>query len=62
MRTAAEMYKDMWDVVGDEVVGASDIGWLARVPDPAMQMKALRLATIFDVIEFGKSRADPIFV
>ena len=28
------MYKDMWDVVGDEVVGASDIGWLARVPDP----------------------------
>ena len=27
-----------------------------------VQMKALRLATIFDVIEFGKSRADPIFV
>ena len=26
------------------------------------QMKSLRLATIFDVIQFGKSRADAIFI
>ena len=26
------------------------------------QMKTLRLSTIFDVIEFGKCRADPVFM